>query len=213
MAPDDSLQEEYFNDKFEEEDPWSFRTSSYEQQKYRRQTRVAEERLSDVERILEFGCAEGAHSEMLLNRFPEAELLGIDVAEDAVKRARETVGEERAEFIAGDAVKRIDDLGDGFDLVVWSETIYYMGNQLSVPEMNEYIQNVFDLMTDGGLVVMANIIGQEGTEEERLTRPEVLDAYYRMLCAHGEKVSHEVFVEEKAETGESYEYDIRAFQT
>ncbi|GAB7013085.1 class I SAM-dependent methyltransferase [Halolamina salina] len=212
MSPDDSLQEEYFDEKFEEEDPWSFRSSSYEQEKYRRQTRVAEERLTDVDRILEFGCAEGAHSEMLLDRFPDAELLGIDVAEDAVERARESVGEERAEFIAGDAVERVDEFGGGFDLVVWSETIYYMGNQLSVPEMNEYIQTVFDLMTDGGLVVMANIIGQEGSEEDRLTRPEVLDAYYGMLGAHGEEVSREVFVEAKSESGETHEYEIRAFR-
>lgn len=203
---------QYFTEKFEEEDPWSYRTSTYEQTKYSRQIRVAGEHVDNVDRILEIGCSEGEHSKQLLETFPEADLLGISLSEAEIKRARERVDNENAEFVAADATDYLYDLDGEFDLIVWSETIYYMGDVVSVPKMRELIQTVFNLLSDDGLLVSANIIGQEDSSESRITRPEVMTVYESLFDTIGTKVHHAQYTEWKKESESSHQYTIWAYR-
>ena len=68
-----------------------------------------------------------------------------------------------------------------FDAVVWSETIYYLGDTTSVPEMYDLITTVADQLADGGVLCLANIVGQEDVPEAPLTRAPVIKAYQGML--------------------------------
>ncbi|HUV02366.1 MAG TPA: class I SAM-dependent methyltransferase [Desulfobacteria bacterium] len=72
---------EYFDEKFEREDPWEFFTSDYEQRKYRRQIDVIKDHISgSLNAILEVGCAEGVHTRMLAKVFPYVEITGLDIS-------------------------------------------------------------------------------------------------------------------------------------
>ncbi len=69
--------------------------SEVERERLRRQARFAEFRvhqgidLTGVQRLLEVGCGVGAQSEMLLRRFPNLKLVGIDRNEQQLGAARE----------------------------------------------------------------------------------------------------------------------------
>ncbi len=63
-----------------------------------------------VKRVLDFGCGMGGTSRALAEAFPEAEVTGVDTAEDALAYARENVKLKNVRF---EALSRI---GQGFDL-------------------------------------------------------------------------------------------------
>lgn len=204
--------ESYFDERFEEPDPWDYEGSTYEQRKYRQQISVLDDHLESPSRILEIGCSEGVHSALLLEAFSEAELLGISLSEQEVKRARERIDDERATFVAANAVDYLPDLDGTFDAVVWSETIYYIGDTVSVPEMCELIGTVFDRLKPGGVLVSANIVGQEDTEESRLTRPAILNAYREFMAGFSSSVHYSSHIERKASSGNEHKYEIWGYQ-
>lgn len=204
--------EDYFDGQFDEPDPWAYETSEYEQTKYRRQIEMADDYLEQPDRILEIGCSEGVHSSMLLDAFPSANLLGISLSEREIERARERIETERATFVAADATEYLHDLTGEFDLVVWSETMYYMGDIVSVPEMYDLVETVGDHLTDGGVIVSTNIVGQEDTSESRLTRPAILSAYRTFFESVCEPVRFAAHEEWKEESGRSHEYEIWGYK-
>lgn len=51
--------------------------------------------------ILDFGCGQGDSIPLLRERYPSARLLGVDISEKGIERARKRYG-DMAEFIAGD---------------------------------------------------------------------------------------------------------------
>ena len=200
----------YFSAQFSEQDPWAYVTSEYEQTKYKRQIAAIDEHTDDPQRILEIGCAEGVHSEMLLEVFPDAELLGIDVSEQAITRARERLDAERAEFVAADAFEYIGEIDESFDVILWSECMFFMGDTVSVPEMFRYMGSVVDLLTARGVLVSANMVGVDGSCGG-LAHPEVLAAYRRFLSSYSELVHYSEHTEYKAEEDEHLSYEIWAF--
>ena len=202
---------EYFEETFADSDPWSYETSEYERTKYARQIRVADDHLDDIDRILELGCSEGVHSELLVDSFPEATLLGISISEQEVERARERVP-ERARFVAADATEHVHELSGSFDLIVWSETMYYMGDVTSVPEMCDLVETVCSYLTADGVLVAANIVGQSDPPEARLTRPEVLTVYRSFLESAADPIHYSQHEERKAESGNTHVYELWAYR-
>jgi len=84
--------------------------------------------LSDrrYERVLEIGCGAGAFSTLLGGISDK--LLGIDVSQEAIARAGTAAEapdiEFRVENVVGFDVRQ----GGPWDLIVFSETIYYLGS-------------------------------------------------------------------------------------
>lgn len=74
--------------------PYLHGFSSEEQTRLRHQARFAEQiiyqdvNFSDVSKILEVGCGVGAQTEILLRRFPELHITGIDLNEAQLKAAK-----------------------------------------------------------------------------------------------------------------------------
>lgn len=64
--------------------------------------RVAEGR---PRRILEIGCAAGGTTRILLDRFPEAEVVAVDADPVRVAAARDRIRDARASFLVADAAK------------------------------------------------------------------------------------------------------------
>lgn len=201
----------YFTDQFSEPDPWSYGTSQYEQDKYNRQIRVIDQHCESVDSVLEIGCAEGVHSEMLLDAFPEAELTGVDLSEQAIERARDRVDTDRATFVAADAVEHVPDLTERFDAVVWSESIAFIGDCLTTPKLYGYLGQVLRRVAPDGVLVMANLIDGDG-ETGLLSHPDVMGTYRSMLSSHGALVHYADHTGYKAEEDEAMRYEIWAFE-
>lgn len=204
--PSNKWDTEYFENEFDEADPWDFESSDYEQKKYTRQIRVLDEHVGGVDSILELGCAEGVHSELLLEAFPDAKLTGIDISSKAIGRARDRLATNRASFVAGNIAEEVAELDQSFDAIVWSETIYYIGDSISTTEMYSLISTVADLLDTGGVLCLANIIEQEDTPETALTREPVLESYRQMIAAELHRVHHAEYTETKA--GDKHTYQI-----
>jgi SAM-dependent methyltransferase len=120
--------------------------------------------LSAIERtptsLLEVGTGTGAGAFMLAERFPEAEILGIDIATQMVRIAAAKAAAEdnrRLRFVAADVTKL--DPGEGtFDLV-------------AMVNMPPFFDNVSRLVAPGGYVAWAS---SRGSRTPFFTKESVL---------------------------------------
>lgn len=106
-------------------DPWHM-ASEQEQARFVETNALIERELGDrFETLLEVGCGEGHQSEYLASL--TGELVGLDVSETAIVRARKRLPD--AEFFAGDIYAQpwVGERGR-FDLVTACEVIYYMSD-------------------------------------------------------------------------------------
>lgn len=126
MPADRSLDAAYFDGIFaSDEDPWALGSSAYEAAKFDHSVAVLADRRAD--HALEIGCAQG---ELTARLAPGCDrLLAIDIARDAVGRARDRCRDfpqveiERMAFPA-EAPSDVD-----FDLIILSEVAYYWSDQ------------------------------------------------------------------------------------
>jgi SAM-dependent methyltransferase len=133
-------------------DPWDFRTSAYEQVKYRQtMAQLPRARYGDV---LEVGCSIGVLGQMLARRCDR--YLGIDASHRALETARATArpgmafrhGMVPAWFPPGP-----------FDLIVLSEVLYY----LATPELRRLALRVRAAAPRGDIVCV-NYLGDTGRD-------------------------------------------------
>ena len=103
-------------------------------------------------RIVDAGCATGAFTAMLAKIAPEAEVIGIDIAESAVARAR-------ARY-AGIAFERmaLDECASKFavsaDLVSCLEVLYYLPRE----ERAEALKQLRTMLRPGGILLVSSMI-------------------------------------------------------
>jgi SAM-dependent methyltransferase len=100
-------------------------------------------RVDAPRRILEIGTGTGSGAEVIHERFPTAELTGVDISEEMIARARQRV--PGAVFQVGDAAS-LPFPDATFDLVV----------QLNVPV---YFKEVARVTAPGGCVLIASTFG------------------------------------------------------
>jgi peptidoglycan/xylan/chitin deacetylase (PgdA/CDA1 family) len=138
---------EYFESLFAERaDPWDY-ASPYELTKYRQTLELVPER---VERALELGCAEGHFTEQLAGRVRT--LVAADISQRALERARERCAElATVEFVRLDVAE--DPLPGGFDLLVCSELLYYLGGRA---ELDDVAAKLARALRPGGHLVAAH---------------------------------------------------------
>ena len=118
---EDSLPPRYFERIYAHtQDPWEFETSAYEAGKYR----ITLEALprAQYENAVEVGCSIGVLTQQLAKRADH--LLGLDVSDRALERARERLADEpHVDFACMQVPHALPD--DTFDLIVISEVAYY----------------------------------------------------------------------------------------
>lgn len=195
---------QYFNEEFTEPDPWNYETATYEQEKYERQIRTIRDYRPSPRSILELGCAEGIHSSMLLEAFPEATLTGVDISERAVERARDRVVTDRASFTVANIAEHVPTIDRRFDVVVWSETMYYLGYTLGTADMYDLVIDVANLLNPNGVLCSANIIDHDTGLESALTRRPIIRAYQEMFDAELRRVHDAEYTEYKSDRKHTY---------
>jgi SAM-dependent methyltransferase len=184
-------------------DPWDLETSALDQESYSRQLALIGDRRYG--RVLEIGCAAGAFTRRLAAVADR--VLALDVAPSAIERARTDVP-PNVEFRAGD-VMEVDPIREGpWDLVVMSETIYYLGWLYTFFEVGWLADQVFEATQPGGRFLMANTYGGSS---HSLMQPWLIDTYRDLFTNVGFKLeARESFRSEKG--GAEFETAIWLFE-
>lgn len=140
-----------FDRKYREAVPYVTRDSSFEQEKYRRQLEILGDRR--YRRAMEVGCGEGVFLNQLASRC--GEVVGIDISEEAIRRARIHCAEfPHVQFTVENlATAKYD---PKFDLVVATDVLYYMGQEHDWAHMQNVIGNVCRAVAPGGRFLLTN---------------------------------------------------------
>ncbi|SDG34514.1 Methyltransferase domain-containing protein [Sinosporangium album] len=170
----------YFNWWHRSPDPWKLQVSLYELNKYR--TTLDHVPREPYTRILDAGCSEGTFTHLLAREHPGAEIVGVDISERALARAR--ARGEGPRFIAAD----LTDPGTigVFDLVFCAETLYYLGRDERLRHVSRRLR---DLVAPGGVLVLVH----PWPEARRLHRHLEGDPVTRRIAEHVENDPHRPF--------------------
>jgi len=141
---------DYFEDKYRGTiDPWDFRSSAYEQEKYA--ATIAALGQPRYRKALEIGCSIGVLTGHLAKRCDE--ILAIDASATAIAAARHN-GIANAVFITGCVPQ---DFPTGrFDLIVLSEILYYF----AVPDLARVAAQCMDALTRDGEIISCHWLGE-----------------------------------------------------
>lgn len=214
MESQQSWLKDYFEEIYSKPDPWHYFTSPYERTKYQRQQDILEEYIADPQTVLEIGCAEGAHTLILAKQFSGARITAIEISSNAIKRAEINLEEyaDRVDLINSDVVNCQSKLPDGYyDVIIWSESIYYLGERLPLINMYNLIGKILNKLNSNGLLIMANTVNlPQDIPESVLTKRPIIDCYYFILSILTSSSSRSTYFERKAD--QIYEYQIWAFK-
>lgn len=107
----------------ENPDPWNYRSSPYERQKYSRTLACALDWRSASESALEVGCSVGVFSQMLARHFDK--VTAIDVSKEALAAATDyNCVQENIRFVH--ACLQALDIGGRYDVIFCAEVLYYI---------------------------------------------------------------------------------------
>jgi 2-polyprenyl-3-methyl-5-hydroxy-6-metoxy-1,4-benzoquinol methylase len=110
----------------ERPDPWNYRSSPYERQKYERVLACALKWRSAGESALEVGCSVGVFSRMLTDHFDR--VTAIDVSKEALSAAtRYNSTAKNVRFMHGD-LQSLETEGQ-YDVIVCAEVLYYVAEK------------------------------------------------------------------------------------
>jgi len=213
MNLSDPWTREYLEDRFEEVDPWKYQDSAFEQLKYGRQIEVIRDRKPNVAAILEIGPAEGVHTAMLAEQFPAACITAVEISQRACNRAQERLRpyRNRVKLVNADIIDYQSRIAaKSYDVILWSESVYYLGARLSLNSTYHLLEKVVDKLQPGGLLLMANAVDlPEDVPESAVTKRPLIDCYFSLLASMANPASKAVYVEEKQ--GRIFEYQIWSF--
>lgn len=126
-------------------------------------------------RVLDLGGGTGLELIPLFNRFPEARVTVVDVAEEMLEQLKERPFADRVEIICGDFF--FVDFGGGYDAVISTSALHHFEEE----DKERLYRKVFDCLRPGGMIVNSDKC--VGTQEEQ-------DAGFRELAEEPNKYAH-----------------------
>jgi SAM-dependent methyltransferase len=147
----------YFDELWSRGDPWELETSEFEHKRYARLLEILKR--PKYERVLEIGCASGTFTRLLA---PIAQhLLALDVSTKAISRAQATNGTpKQVEFRVANIMDYDVQTEGPWDLVVMSETVYFLGWLYSLFDVCWLASQLFKATREGGELLLANLQGE-----------------------------------------------------
>lgn len=103
--------------------------------------------------ILDLGCGPGNSTENLKNKYMNAEIIGIDIDDNMLDKARAAHKDIR--FIKGTVPESLDVFENKFDLIFSNACIHWIQNQ------KDLIYKVYDKLTDNGVFAVQIPITQK----------------------------------------------------
>jgi SAM-dependent methyltransferase len=162
----------FFEDIWKRGDFWNLEESDFEQAKYGRQLAM----LSGLRYgpALEIGCGAGVFTRRLAAI--AGHVVALDVSPTAIERAKAAgVGPGTVEFRVANIMDYEPHSEGPWDLVVMSETIYYLGWLYPFFDVGWLACQLFEATREGGRLLMANTCG--GGAEDYLLRPWLIRTY------------------------------------
>ena len=175
----------FFDRLWQAGDYWQLDKDPFERDKYYQQLALVKDRRYG--KVLEIGCGSGLFTRALA---PVAEkVVGIDVSPSAIDRAK-SLGTANGviDFRCLSALDYEPKKDGPFDLVVMSETIYYLGWIYSFFEICWLAAELFDATAPHGRFLMCNSVGKG---ESFLHRPFVLHTYRDLFRNVGYRLATE----------------------
>jgi SAM-dependent methyltransferase len=168
---------EFFEEIWARGDPWELESSEFERDRYARLLSLLRGRRYG--RVLEIGCGAGAFTRQFA---PLAEqILAIDVAPAAIERAQKAAP-PGVEFRVANAME-FDPRAEGpWDLVVLSETVYYLGWLYSFFDVAWLASELCASTRERGRLLLANT---QGVAEDLLIRPWIVRTYRDLFLNAG----------------------------
>lgn len=149
--------------KYRVHDPWSLRSSAYEQTRYQRMLDLLPDRA--YPRVLELGCAEGAFTHKLADAIAGAQILGVDISDKAIARAQQICQDQSQVTLR--VMNVLSGLPQGpFDLVFCSEVLYYLNRS----QRKQLARKLAHAMAPGALLVSSNIFPRAQFLHRELSR-------------------------------------------
>jgi 2-polyprenyl-3-methyl-5-hydroxy-6-metoxy-1,4-benzoquinol methylase len=149
---------EFENLYLEHPDPWNYKTSDYEHEKYRSTLECVLKWRRATEIALEVGCSIGIFSKMLAPHFKR--FVAIDISGEAVQAAAKfNCAQENIQFIRGDL--RLLNLHQQFDVIICAEVLYYIFQK----NVDRVVCNLDEHLASNGIIVFVSGI------QPRLARP------------------------------------------
>jgi SAM-dependent methyltransferase len=148
IRADQAYRRDYFETIFAtRDDPWKY-TSDYERVKYEQTLGLISN--EQFARGLEIGCAEGHFTGMLAPLVDH--LVAADISEIALQRASERCADfHNIRYMQLDLTK--DALQGSFDLIVCSETLYFVGDREALKTV---VQKIVNALNPGGYFLTAH---------------------------------------------------------
>ena len=113
-------------------------------------------------RILELGSGTGATAQLLLERHPDARLIGIDASPEMLEAARSRLAAERADLRVG---RLEESLPEGpFDLVASALAVHH----LDPGQKARLFERVRQVLSPGGRFVLADVVVPEDPSEAQI---------------------------------------------
>jgi len=175
----------FFEDLWKVGDPWELETSQFEKDKYDLQLAMLKNHR--YSRALEIGCGAGTFTRRLSGIADR--VVALDISANAIARAQE------AKFAGGSIDYRVANVMDykvgdegSWDLVVMSETIYYLGWLYSFFDVAWLAAELFAATRSAGQLLMANTCGGV---EDYLLRPWIIQTYRDLFLNVGYQLRSE----------------------
>ena len=121
--------------------------------------------------ILDLGCGPGNSTKILRERFPYAEIVGMDIDNNMLERAKKDC--PNAKFINGNIPSSLSSLENKFDLIFSNACIHWIDNQ------NKLITEVYDKLNDNGVFAVQIPLTQESIFYKNLN--DLLDTKWSKL--------------------------------
>jgi predicted TPR repeat methyltransferase len=145
-------------------------------------------------RALEIGCGAGAFTRLLAGVADD--VVALDISTTAIARARAAMtGSTQIEFQVGNIMDYDLRAREPWDLIVMSETIYYLGWLYSFFDVAWLAMELFNATRGEGQLLMANTCAGV---EDYLLRPEIIRTYHDLFVNVGYRLAaEETFVGNK----------------
>jgi len=174
----------FFEDLWNRGDPWELETSDFERAKYDEEIAILNGRR--YERTLEIGCGIGSFTRRLVPF--SGQTLAIDISPNAISRAQAAVRVPSLEFRVQNIMDFDLEKEGRWDLLVLSETIYYLGWLYSFFDVAWLASQLFAATQSGGELLMANT---RGGVDDYLLRPWIIRTYHDLFSNVGYELSAE----------------------
>jgi SAM-dependent methyltransferase len=180
----DRKAEAFFEELWKRGDPWHLESSEFEQAKYARQLEMIAGRR--YERALEIGCGNGCFSRLLAGAADR--VVALDISPTAIARARAACAAAPIDFRVTNIMEYNPKAEGPWDLVVMSETVYYLGWLYSFFDVGWLAVQLLAATREGGRLLVANTCGGV---EDYLLKPWLIRTYRDLFVNVGYRIEAE----------------------